>query len=111
MATKPPRGQGKHPPRPSSVMDGLRVKMLKGDPLRDLPDGDREWLMRSVLKGVRREAVMRLAGMTFDQYEQALIQVRRWYQQRIQAYKAQPKVVRPVKAAPQRSWWPFSRSS
>jgi hypothetical protein len=76
--------------------------MLKGDPLTNLPDSDREWVMRSLLKRIRCDEVIRLAGMNQGQYERALVQVRRWYLQRCQAYKALLKVVRPIPVPPKR---------
>src|SRR5437588_12270906 len=91
-------GSSKRTQRPSSVIDGLRVRMLHGDPLVTLPDSDREWVMRSLLKGIRQGEVMQLARMNAEQYERSLLRVRRWYRERCQAYKSLPKIVRPVKA-------------
>jgi hypothetical protein len=79
--------------RPSAAIDGLRVRMPHGDPLVGLPDSEREWVMRSLLKGIQQREVMRLAKMTEEQYERAVVRVRRWYRDRCQAYKALPKGV------------------
>ena len=107
--------------RSSLQFDQWRAAMLRGDALRTLPDKDREWVMRTLLKGVRREQAVRLAGVDEGEVARALVRVHRWYEQRVDAYKRrialeaqQPKVVRPVVPAPvvqRRGWWPFSRSS
>ena len=103
--------------RSSATLDGLRAAMLRGKPLRDLADPDREWVMRSLLKGVRRTQAVQLAGLDDTQVDRALVRVKQWYDDRITAYKRQheyerqhPKVVRPVApaAAPRRGWWPFA---
>ena len=99
-----------------SVIDGRRAAMLQGDALRSLGDGDREWIMRSLLKGVRRHQAVHLSGLDDAQVERALVRVKRWYDQRLDAYQRQqererqhPKVVRAVApaAAPRRGWWSF----
>jgi hypothetical protein len=97
--------------RPSSVIDALRVRMLKGDPLTTLPDSDREWVMRSLLKGIRHAEVIQLARMNAMQYERAIERVRRWYRERCQGYKALPKVMRPVPApaVKPRRWFQFGK--
>jgi hypothetical protein len=98
--------------RSSAAIDALRVKMLRGDPRRQESDATREWVMRSLLKGVRKAEVLALAEMADEQYERALVKVGRWYRERCQAYKALPRVVRPL-AVPVRparpAWWPFWR--
>ena len=105
-----------HIRRAPEVFDQWRAQMVRGDALRKLPDKDREWTMRSLLKGVRRAEAMRLAGVNDQEMTQALVRVKRWYDQRLAAYKRQqeyerqhPKVVRAVvpAAAPRRGWWPF----
>ena len=97
--------------RSSAAIDGLRAAMLRGKPLRDLADPDREWVMRSLLKGVRRKQAVQLAGLDPAQVERALVWVKQLYDDRITIYKRQqeydrqhPKVVRPVApaAAPRR---------
>ena len=84
--------------RSSTYFDALRAKALQGDRLRDLADAEREWVWRSLLKGVRRAEAVRLAGLRADQVDPAVAQIRRLYQQRIDHYKAQPQVVRPIPA-------------
>ena len=95
--------------RSSDYFDELRAKALQGQRLRELGDGDREWVWRSLLKGVRRAQAVALSGLRDEQIEPALARVRRWYQQRIDTYKqrkqAQPKVVRPVVAPPAKRGW------
>ena len=100
-----------HIRRAPEVFDHWRAQMVRGDALRKLPDKDREWTMRSLLKGVRRAEVMRLACVDDQEMTQALVRVKRWYDQRLDAYKRRieqdaqhPKVVRAVApaAAPRR---------
>ena len=108
--------------RSSAQFDQWRAAMLQGDALRSLSDKDREWTMRTLLKGVRRSEAARLAGMDERQVKRSLLRVKRWYDERITLYKQRqaqaaqhPKVVRPVvkASAPtkRQGWWPFSRSS
>ncbi|MBA3826035.1 MAG: hypothetical protein H0X24_19310 [Ktedonobacterales bacterium] len=95
---------------PTAAMDALRVRTLRGDRLTDLPDAQREWVWRSLLKEVRRAETMALGHLSDEQYERGVARVRRWYDQRLAAYKARPKVVRPVTplVKPQRrGFWPF----
>ena len=97
---------------PPEVMDALRVRALRGDRLSDLSDGQREWVWRSLLKGVRRAETMALGHLSDEHYERGVVRVRRWYAQRIAAYKLQPHVVRPVKPlAKFKRWgfWSFSK--
>ena len=100
--------------RSSAAIDGLRAAMLRGKPLRDLADPDREWVMRSLLKGVRRKQAVQLAGLDAVQVDRALVRVKQWYDDRIDTYKRQqaserqhPKVVRAVApaAAPRRGFF------
>jgi hypothetical protein len=99
-----------------ATMDQLRVRTLRGDRLRDLTDRQREWVWRSVLKGVRRQETIALGHFSEGEYAKGVERVRGWYDQRIEMYKRQqareqaPKVVRPVMAPPQRRgflqrWW------
>jgi hypothetical protein len=80
-----------------AAMDTLRVRALRGDRLADLSDAQREWVWRSLLKDVRRAETMALGQISDEQYVRGVTRVRRWYEQRLAAYKALPKVVRPVK--------------
>ena len=102
-------------------MDRLRARALGGDRLTQLADADREWIWRSLLKGVRWQEALAVAGLNEAQGQQRLETVRRWYAQRLATYKRQraqapqpPKVVRPIAAdkTPQRrGWWPFGTRS
>jgi hypothetical protein len=94
----------------SATLDQWRARALRGDRLGDLSDTQREWVWRSILKGVRRAEAVRLARLTADQEVQAVARVRRWYAQRLAEFKAQPRIVRPVVAPPsRRGWWPFGK--
>jgi uncharacterized damage-inducible protein DinB len=100
--------------RSPAVLDQLRAQALKGDRLDHLSDADREWIWRSLLKGVRFAEAVRLSGLSPEQVERALRRIRKLYQKRLDDYKAsvvaeaqQPKVVRPVAPAQpvkQRGW-------
>src|SRR5271165_7017172 len=95
--------------RSPAALDALRVRALQGDRLKDCTDSEREWVWRSLLKGTRRDIVMDLAGLDAAGMEHALVRIRHWYEQRIALYKTRPRVVRPVKPAPQRHRWPWDR--
>lgn len=103
------------PARPSFLFDQYRAEALQGIRHQDLSDADREWIWRSLLKGVRRKKAVLLSGLPPDQVEHALEWVKRWYRQRAVIYKRQqaakvkPKVVKPVASPPVRQRrWPFS---
>jgi hypothetical protein len=94
----------------SATLDQWRARALRGDRLGDLSDTQREWVWRSILKGVRRAEAVRLAQLTADQEVQAVARVRCWYAQRLAEFKAQPRIVRPVVVSPhRRGWWPFGK--
>jgi len=105
--------------RSPAVLDQLRAQALKGDHLDQLSDADREWIWRSLLKGVRKAEAVRLSGLSPEQVERALRRIRKLYQKRLDAYKAkvaaeaqQPKVVRPVapvQPVKRRGLWPFGK--
>ena len=101
-------GKQQQPRTPPDVMDALRVQTLRGDKLGDLTDRQREWVWRSLLKGVRRAETMALGGLSSEQYERGVARVRRWYAERIATFKVQRAkvdpvvVVRPVKPLPKR---------
>jgi hypothetical protein len=64
------------------------VRALQGDPLQEVPDAQREWVFRSLLKGHHLEALVAQTGLrTPAQLERALARIRRWYQQRLAAHK------------------------
>ncbi|MBA3827109.1 MAG: hypothetical protein H0X24_24855, partial [Ktedonobacterales bacterium] len=101
-----------HPRTPPEVLDALRVQTLRGDKLGDLTDRQREWVWRSLLKDVRRDETMALGHLTDDQYARGVVRVRRWYEQRLAAFKALPKAVRPVKPLvkpKRRGFWLFGK--
>ena len=68
-------------------MDALRVRALQGDDLAELADTQREWVWRSLLKGVRRAELLLTLDMKLRQYEKALVPIRQRYQARLAAYK------------------------
>ena len=85
------------PPRLTrQEVDALRVRALRGDALREVRDATREWVLRSLLLGKRREEWATLAGITDDAaYARAVARVAGWYQQRLDAYKRHPRPPRP----------------
>jgi hypothetical protein len=90
----------RHPRTSPETMDALRVRALRGNKLSELTDGQREWVWRSLLKGVRKAETMALGHFSEEQYSHGVERVRKWYDTRIAQYKAsKPKVqvVRPVK--------------
>ncbi len=100
--------------RSPAVLDQLRARALRGDRLDECSDSTREWVWRSLLKGVRREIAAGMAGLSPAQVERALARIARLYQQRIASYKAargtEPRVVRPVTPVPaRRGWWVFGK--
>ncbi|MBA3827152.1 MAG: hypothetical protein H0X24_25070 [Ktedonobacterales bacterium] len=101
-------GKQTHPRTPPDVVDGWRVRAVRGDRLDDLTDAQREWVWRSLLKGVRLAEMLACGGLSQQQYTRALPRIERWYKQRCLAYKAKQgqtpdvQVVRPVKPLPKR---------
>jgi hypothetical protein len=53
----------------------------------ELSDADREWIWRSLLKGIRLGEACVLAGLTADQLDPVLASVRHAYHRRIRDYK------------------------
>ena len=85
--------RGGHPVkarRSSLEVDTLRARALLGDPLVELTDADREWIWRSLLKGIRLGEACALAGLTVDQLDPVLASVRHAYHRRIRDYKLRP---------------------
>src|SRR5262249_53199884 len=82
---------------PPEEMDALRVRALRGSKLADLSESKREWVWRSRVQRATKGGKAGRGGFSEEQYDQRVERVRRWYEARIAAYKAQPKVVRPVK--------------
>lgn len=73
----------------STEVTALRVRALQGDPLREVRDGTREWVLRSLLIGKHLDEWSQMAGISEPrELERALEQVRRWYQQRLTTYHA-----------------------
>jgi hypothetical protein len=56
-----------------------RARALRGDALEDLTDGQREWVWRSLLRGVRLAQATKLAQMSPEETPQALQQVANRY--------------------------------
>lgn len=124
MATQRQRVQcvsRSRPRTPSQEIDQLRARALRGDRLKELADTRREWILRSLLKGVRIEQAMALAGLSKSELEPALEQVRRTYQQRLDRHKqsqpdraphkrvsSEPQIAEPSNRG--RGWWLFHRS-
>jgi hypothetical protein len=73
--------------RSSREVDTLRARALLGDPLVELSDADREWIWRSLLKGIRLGEACALAGLTIDQLDPVVSSVRHAYHRRIRDYK------------------------
>jgi hypothetical protein len=73
--------------RSSLEVDTLRARALLGDPLVELSDADREWIWRSLLKGIRLGEACALAGLTVDQLDPVLASVRHAYHRHIHDYK------------------------
>jgi hypothetical protein len=105
--------------RSPAVLDQLRARALKGDRLDQLSDADREWIWRSLLKGVRKAEAVHLSGLSPEQIERAMHRIRKSYQKRMNDYKVakaaeaqQPKVVRPVvpvQPVKRRGLWLFGK--
>jgi hypothetical protein len=73
--------------RSSLEVDTLRARALLGDPLVELSDADREWIWRSLLKGIRLGEACALAGLSVGQLDPILASVRHAYHRRIRDYK------------------------
>src|SRR5262245_42368877 len=80
-------GQPVEARRSSLEVDTLRARALLGDPLVELTDADREWIWRSLLKGIRLGEACALAGLSADQLDPVLVSVGRAYHRRIRDYK------------------------
>jgi hypothetical protein len=64
---------------------------LRGDLLAELTDAEREWVWRSLLKGVRVDQALALSGMESDEVEPALAHIRRRYTERHAGLTACPR--------------------
>jgi hypothetical protein len=66
----------RNPSRPrrqrSWEVDVQRARALRGDALEDLTDSQREWVWRSLLRGVRLAQATTLAQLTSEETPQAL---------------------------------------
>jgi len=60
-------------------VDVQRARALRGDALEDLTDGQREWVWRSLLRGVRLGQATKLAQLAPEETPQALQQVAHCY--------------------------------
>ncbi len=56
-----------------------RARALRGDALEELTEGQREWVWRSLLRGVRLAQATKLAQLAPDETPQALQQVAKRY--------------------------------
>src|SRR5262249_53061526 len=75
-----------HIRRTPEEADELRARALCGNTLATESDATREWIWRSLLKGIRLSEACRLAGISLDQVDPILVEIRRLYQQRCQTY-------------------------
>lgn len=60
-------------------VDVQRARALRGDALEDLRDSQREWVWRSLLRGVRLAQATKLAQLPAEETPQALQQVANRY--------------------------------
>ncbi len=79
--------KGPHRRRTWVEVDALRARALLDDDLSELGDGEREWVWRSLLKGIRVDEACVLALLDLDRLAEALEVVRARYEQRTRAYK------------------------
>ena len=77
------RETGKSTQRPrrqhSWEVDVQRARALRGDALEELTEGQREWVWRSLLRGVRLAQATKLAQLPLEETPQALQQVANRY--------------------------------
>lgn len=73
--------------RTSDEVDLLRARALLNDDLAELTDGEREWVWRSLLKGLRLDEACVLALLDLDQLDEAMEAVRARYERRTRQYK------------------------
>jgi hypothetical protein len=74
-------GKGRSRPRRqrSWEVDVQRARALRGDTLEELTDGQREWVWRSLLRGVRLSQATKLAQLAPQETPLALQQVANRY--------------------------------
>jgi hypothetical protein len=73
-------------------VDALRARALRGDALEECSESDREWVWRSLLKGVRLAEACVLAHLDLEDMEQldgVLDRIRRAYHRHSQQYREQ----------------------
>jgi hypothetical protein len=74
---------GKNTSRPrrqrSWEVDVQRARALRGDALEELTESQREWVWRSLLRGVRLAQATKLAQLPPEQTPQALQQIAKRY--------------------------------
>lgn len=115
IRTSAPSGRPQRRRRSSHEVDRLRARALLGDQLVELGDGEREWVWRSLLNGIRIQQSAALAGLNSAEIATALANVRAAYERRISTYKrrsrtqAQMPGADDVRRKPS-GWWPFRRS-
>lgn len=64
-------------------LDILRARALRGDPLLEVAESRREWVWRSLLKGIRLTVARDLAGLSDEETEESLAAIQDTYRQRI----------------------------
>jgi hypothetical protein len=70
----------RHPRRQRSwEVDVQRARALRGDALEELTESQREWVWRSLLRGVRSAQATKLAQLSPEETPQALQQVAQRY--------------------------------
>ncbi len=90
-AQPPTAAAGRRRRRTPVEVDTLRARALCGDPLAECSDSDREWVWRSLLKGVRLAEACVLAELELDQLEPVLASIRHAYQRRSRAYRSRTR--------------------
>jgi hypothetical protein len=67
-------------------VDLLRARALLDDDLAELSDAEREWVWRSLLKGIRVDEACVVALLELDRLDEALAAVRARYEQRARRF-------------------------
>ena len=80
----------------------------------ELCDGEREWVWRSLLNGIRIQQSAALAGLNSAEVAAALANVRTAYERRISTYKRRSRMQAQMPGADDvrrkpNGWWPFRR--
>ena len=89
----------RRPSRPrrqrSWEVDVQRARALRGNALEDLTDSQREWVWRSLLRGVRLSQATKLAQLTPEETPQALQRVANRYSA-LMEQRRRERLVQPV---------------